>query len=508
MFGLVITLLILSGTIMLVLSATAFQRRSSMVARWFAVTMLCAAIWNFGFAAEVISPTLEGKIFWANIQFFGIVFLPLACLALTMYVTGQPRRILRIIPILGGVPIITILMVWINPNHLFRLNPTINDANVPFPVLVNDYGTYFYAIHAPYNYLLFFAALYLLMRSWKQIPAIYRRQRVVLIISLLLPLLMDTLYVMGITPIPAFNLTSTLFTVSGLLLGINILKLHFLDILPLAYEAAITDMDVGVIVLDIAGRVSHLNPVAEKITGVSCDQAIGKGSQEAFPALLPVWTSGEKCVEIVIKQEDEEYTYRVARSEISQQRKKPVGYVVTLVDITERARLHQQVEILSITDPLTEALNRRALMRYGEQEIRRAHRYQRHLSLILLDIDNFKEINDAFGHQSGDDVLKALVKAIRTVIRSTDYIFRYGGDEFIVMLPETEASEALKTVNRIRDKLDHLLIGEESGGPWRVQISVGITGISADDNLEDMLKRADQALYQAKAAHRTHTVLI
>lgn len=506
-YRLVLILLILSGTILLALSMIALRRRSSELASAFALVSLCAAIWNFGFAAEVISPTLESKIFWANAQFFGIAFLPLGWLAMTMIATGQSRKNLRAIPFLAIIPVLTLLVTWSNPYHIFRQNPTLNQIGVPFPVLVNDYGVYFYAVHAPYNYLLLIAALYLLVRYWRQGSSIHRRQRFIMLISLVLPLVVDTLYVLGITPIPAFNLASTFFTFSALLMGFNVVQLQFLDILPLAYEVAITEMDVGVIVLDRQGKVLHLNPAAEKITAVTRMQAIGRGVGEIFPLLLPLWEAKDQRCELTLKQGEDECVYQVSCSEIKQSRNQLAGHVITLVDVSEQAKLHQQLERISITDPLTGALNRRALTRYGEQEIQRAHRYQYSLSLMMLDVDNFKQINDEYGHQWGDAVLKAMVHTIRQTIRASDHIFRYGGDEFVILLLETEPSGALRTANRIQDAMAQLTVTELATSV-RLQISIGITSLSNDDDLESMLQRADRALYQAKAAGKAQSVVL
>ncbi|MCX8061548.1 MAG: diguanylate cyclase [Anaerolineales bacterium] len=507
-YKLVLILLILSGMILLVLSIIASQRRSSPLWLPFTLTTLCAAIWNFGFAAEIISPTLDGKLFWANVQFIGIVFLPLAWLAMTMITTGQSPKTLRAVPFLGIVPALSLIIIWTNPYHIFRQNPSINSIDVPFPVLVNNYGFYFFAVHAPYNYLLFIASFYLLFRSRRQGLVISRRQRSVLIASLALPLLVDTLYILDITPIPAFNFTSIFFTISGLLMGINVLRLHFLDLLPLAYEASIIEMDVGTIVLDASGKVTHLNPAAEKVMGTACEQVIGKDAQEVFPLLAPLWTSEIKKCEIVVQQEENDFTYQVTRSPISQARNRLVGKVITMVDISERARLHRQVEELSLTDPLTGVLNRRALARYGEQEVERAHRYQHDLSLILVDIDNFKSINDQFGHPVGDAILKATAQVMRKVIRSTDYIFRYGGDEFVILLLETQADAAFVIAQRIQKELSRLESNGELPAFLSVKISAGITTLTEDDDLEKMLQRADHGVYQAKSAGRSQIVIL
>jgi len=508
MLEFVVISLILSGVIQLVLSITAFQRLPSKLALSFALTMLCGAIWSLGFATEIISPSLDGKLFWANIKFFGIVFLPAGWLSMTLVATGQPRQTLRMIPFLGVIPVITLLMAWINPYHLFRQNPTINEVGVPFPVLVNNYNHYVYAIHLPYCYFLIIMSIIFLLGSWKQLPDLYRRQRFILALSLFIPLLVDILDILWITPILAFNFASITFTVTGLLLSVNVLYLRFLDILPTAYEAAINEMDVGVIVVDPHGQISYINPATEKITDVAKNQAIGADARRVFPSLTSIFDTFQENMEIVISQDGVENTYQVKHSVFMQRKNKQAGYIITLNDITERARLHKEVERLSFTDPLTGSLNRRALTLNGEQEIQRAQRYLRNLSLILLDVDNFKAINDNYGHQYGDNVLKAIVQVIRKIIRTNDYIFRYGGDEFVVMLIETDIGEALEITNRIRRELVQLQIGGEQDGPKQVSISLGVTSLASDDSLENILHRADNALYKAKLGGKDQVVSV
>lgn len=340
MLEFVITLLILSGTLALVLLVTAFQRRASPLALSFAVCAFCAGVWDFGFAAEIISPTLDGKIFWANVQFMAIVFLPLAWLAMTLYATAQPRQIIRTLPALVVIPIVTILVAWSDPyHHLFRTQPVLETANLPFPVLVSHYGPYFYAVHIPYGYALFAITLFLLIRAWRHAPALYRRQRLALTGGLALPLLVDVLYILGITPIPSFNFTSIIFSFSGLLLSLSVLYLRVLDVLPLAYEAAINEMNVGVIVLDALRRVSYLNPSAEAITGISNDQAVGLEACQVLPHLAPLWDSADGHIELTLARGGQEYTYQLQRTAISNHRKKLVGQVITIDDISERVQL-------------------------------------------------------------------------------------------------------------------------------------------------------------------------
>ena len=513
MLEFVITLLILSGVLVIVLSITAFQRRASPLAWWFGASVFCAGVWNFSFAAELISPTLAGKIFWANIQFLGIPFLPVTWLAMAMCVTAQPRQNRRVIPALALIPIITNLVIWTNPyHHLFRQSPAINTVNAPFPMLINHYGSYFYAVHVPYGYLLCAVTLFLLLRSWRQVPAVYRRQRLTLVSTLLLPLLIDTIYVLGITPIPAFNFTSIVFSLSGLLLSANVLYLRLLDFLPLAYEAAINEMNVGVVVLDVLGRVSHLNPAAGQIMAVDNDQVVGIEARQCLPQLEPLQNSAHGHAEITIRRGQKEFTFQLQRTAIMKGRK-IVGNVITLNDITERVQLIVELKIhrdllagLSFLDSLTNIPNRRRFDEYLSIAWGFAMRESQPIALILIDIDHFKKFNDNYGHQAGDTCLVKVASAlVSSLKRQTDLVARYGGEEFACILPNTDMAGAMEIAESFRESIMNLNIPHAYSTAGNcVTISQGVASLKStiDIPASAILKIADQALYKAKESGR------
>jgi diguanylate cyclase (GGDEF)-like protein/PAS domain S-box-containing protein len=172
----------------------------------------------------------------------------------------------------------------------------------------------------------------------------------------------------------------------------------------------------------------------------------------------------------------------------------------------ENARRYEETQAQALTDPLTGLYNRRGLMELGKIELARALRQGKPFSAILLDIDHFKRVNDTYGHPIGDQVLQAIAQRCRKGIRELDLPGRYGGEEFLVFLPETDWKTAFAIANRLR-----LLIAEAAiptrAGPLRVTISLGVSQhVDADNGLEGVIERADQALYQAKAQGRNRAI--
>ena len=168
------------------------------------------------------------------------------------------------------------------------------------------------------------------------------------------------------------------------------------------------------------------------------------------------------------------------------------------------ARLYQQTLELSFTDPLTLVANRRQLFLRLEQELSRSVRFGDPLSLLMIDLDLFKQINDQHGHSVGDGVLRGVALALRRNVRKIDILARYGGEEFCVVLPRIGKPEAIEVAEKLRRAVAaSALPGPDGGGPLRVTISVGVAtlGIDADD-IAALVEKADAALYEAKRLGR------
>jgi diguanylate cyclase (GGDEF)-like protein len=151
----------------------------------------------------------------------------------------------------------------------------------------------------------------------------------------------------------------------------------------------------------------------------------------------------------------------------------------------------------SMTDPLTGAGNRSALNAVLAREASLAKRYRQGLSVLIVDIDKFKNINDMYGHSTGDNVLQALVELINQINRSTDLCYRYGGEEFVVVLSKTGKSGALVIAERLRYAVANLRICSDEG-PIQITVSIGVACFKIGDSEQNMLDRADKAMYRVK----------
>ena len=166
--------------------------------------------------------------------------------------------------------------------------------------------------------------------------------------------------------------------------------------------------------------------------------------------------------------------------------------------------MYTQTKQLSVTDPLTRLFNRRHFESEFEREYKRTKRYKDDLSLAIIDIDFFKKINDTYGHSCGDYVLKEVAYVMNQNFRQTDEIFRYGGEEFVVLLTETPAQTACVPLERLRKKIENYIFRFDNQD-IKVTISIGVSSNTDFEKAWEMFDDADRALYEAKNSGRNKT---
>jgi diguanylate cyclase (GGDEF)-like protein len=172
-----------------------------------------------------------------------------------------------------------------------------------------------------------------------------------------------------------------------------------------------------------------------------------------------------------------------------------------VVDEMELRRAMSLLRQLATTDPMTGLLNRRSFLSQAESEWQRSLRFARPLSLLILDIDHFKHINDNFGHDAGDQVISRIAGICDTQKRAHDLAARYGGEEFVMMMPETDLAGASSFAERLRQAVAAEEV-RHGGKTIKATVSIGITEMGQTASVENMLKQADEALYQAKNTGR------
>ncbi len=183
-----------------------------------------------------------------------------------------------------------------------------------------------------------------------------------------------------------------------------------------------------------------------------------------------------------------------------------VSFAATATTAIQNAQLHAEVQKQAITDTLTGLYNRRGFSELGRREVERALRFGRPLTALMLDIDHFKNVNDEYGHLVGDNVLIGLSTRFLQELRQIDLLGRYGGDEFVALLPETDLHNAVSVAERLRKEIASINLTSPAL-PVKITMSGGVATLGSDcKDLTSLVQKADQALYEAKAAGRNRVV--
>jgi len=206
---------------------------------------------------------------------------------------------------------------------------------------------------------------------------------------------------------------------------------------------------------------------------------------------------------VKILYHNKKYTFTISAKKLSAAEGDDT-YTLALSDITQMEEYKDKLEHVSQTDTLTQIANRSYFTVQIVQEFTRAKRYNVDLSLLMLDIDFFKKINDSFGHDIGDKALIALTNETQLLLRNSDVFCRYGGEEFIIIMPETSVIEANISAQRIRKHIETLQIPPIE----KMTISLGVTQLIENDTIMSFIKRVDEALYKSKTDGRNRVTIL
>ncbi|MFQ5587699.1 MAG: diguanylate cyclase [Nitrospiria bacterium] len=299
-----------------------------------------------------------------------------------------------------------------------------------------------------------------------------------------------------------------------------------MDAVPQVLDA----VDTGIVVFDRDFRVSHWNHWMATRTCLGRKEVLGRSLFDFYPRLKnrrflrnckSVFSFGNLAF---FPQDPYRYLFPMKPLGLFQsefewmQQSCTIGPIrseqgeithlfVSVRDMTEVAAYQEKLLQLTRRDPLTGIFNRRLLKQFIEEELYRFKRYKRPFSVVMVDIDHFKEVNDQYGHLFGDEALKVIAAAMESCMRKVSRLARYGGEEFCCVLPETDANGAEALAEKLRSLIEALKFFSDQK-PVKITASFGVVTVADDmDGFDAVLKMADQALYKAKSRGRNQVVI-
>lgn len=518
--------LFVSCLITLGMAGFAWRRRDVRTAPAIAILMGGLSWWTFFYAMLIlhvrypgIVPTLFGDtLFWFRIMFVGVVILPAGFLVFVLQYTGYRQRIgPRFIGLLSVIPALCVLAIfseWLGHGWFMAGFDPRNGGSFR--------GGPAFWLHVLYSYTVLLIAYVMLVRFAIRNRE-YRWQAVLFLSGHSVIWVLNVLTVMGWVPqgLGKLDLTPFGFVVASMIMALNIRRQGFLDLMPVARSLVFERMADAVLVTDTRGRLLDSNPAAQSLfSRAGVDISRGEPIRQALPGLFRDGAPLEEFELCAAGETARAWQLDVRSTALAGRNGQVRGYIYGFRDVTELKEvedsLRQQLssnEALrralkeeSIRDPLTGLYNRRWLDEVLEREIPRALREKRPLSFCVIDLDHFKRVNDTWGHDVGDDILVALARLLKDGSRKHDVAARFGGEEFVLVLPGLDAQRGREVVERLLERFNSLGFG--AGGPAGLTFSAGLAVVPdhATDR-ENLFKVADRALYRAKDSGRNRVVV-
>lgn len=270
-----------------------------------------------------------------------------------------------------------------------------------------------------------------------------------------------------------------------------------------------------VLITDADASITYVNKAFEMVTGYARDEILGRNPRILQSGMhqaadyRQLWGSLQRGEtyrgEFVDRCRDGSLVHlEQTITPVRDTRGHITHYVSIGRDVTERARMEDEIRRMANTDWLTGLANRLSIGKTLESEIERSRRYERPLSLVMFDIDAFKALNDQYGHEAGDEVLTQVAKTVSGLVRDADAVGRWGGEEFMLVVPESDAASAAELAEKLRRSLAAI----EFPGRPPVTASFGATALRAEDDSRSFARRVDAAMYQAKEGGRNRVVVL
>lgn len=473
-----------------------FQKKNRLSGS-FSLLCLVMGIYTFFYSLELMFTDYEKVVFFLKLEYFGVAFIPPLWFILSYKFYTKKSIELRYILLVFLIPSFTLAAAFTN-DYLHLLYKKIELILYEGLYVVKLEKGVSYIISTIYSYSLLLTGQFLFFRAWIEGEGLRKKQAALFFAVSLIPMFASFIYLLGLTPGKVDPMPLS-YALLSFFYYVAVFKYGFLEMKEIIREISFEQIVEGIIVVDNYDRLIDFNTSAQKTFSFLNQNNLGRNLMELSNS---IFKSDYFCFDI-----NEKNRYYEVRKTSIEEGGKTSGNLYILEDITEKKYMMDRLEFNAKYDFLTEVYNRHELFELSNIEVYRAKRHKSSLCFLLFDIDFFKKVNDTYGHLAGDLVIKSIAKAIKSRIRKTDIIGRYGGEEFMLVLSETNLEQSKVIAENLRKLVEDLDIFYNNIR-IKVTISIGIAEFQGNMELQDIISFADEALYRAKNSGRNKVEVI
>lgn len=495
-----ITIFLISYIIMFI-----SHRGKALYIKLFAVLFFTILIYDYGYLMIINANNMEQIKFWNKFQYLAVPFISYTWLLATLLYTDNLIKIKsKFSFFLIIIPILTFFIKLTNDSHHLYYNSFEFEVRNGINILLIDNGIFYY-IYQSFHLLVTLTIILINLKGYKTGEKIERQKYLISIIATIIPGISVILNIFKPFEI-GIDYSAIFLPASVIILAIGITKYDFLDIEKHARNKIFENSEQGIIVLNRFMKIIDYNKSAKSFFSL-----INQELREDY--LDTNMISDKELYEKLCKRERVIYYFKNERKErffqidtefLTNKFHDAHGFVKYIRDITSEMKKNSELEYLAKTDELTKLNNRREFIEKSEKVVERARFENESISLILMDIDYFKSVNDNFGHLAGDVVINKIGLLIKDIFHSKGIDGRLGGEEFVVLLPKVDLDEAFEKAEELRKMVKELSYPEVSSD-LNITMSIGVASVNEEYSLNDLLKRADKAMYISKSQGRNRT---
>lgn len=489
-----------AAAILLVCIFSSWKWRFTAKGIFFIASQFCALGFLIFNTLELITLSPEMTVFFMKTSFIFLVLLPPFWLMFSLNFIGRFSK--KIGWLFFIIPIVTLIFIWMNESvHWFWTDYHF----IPIKGMLairTEYGFWF-MVNVLYSHTISISATIALLFHFANFPKIYRHQARLIIYGVSFPVLYNLVSILRILPIQK-DFSPIALAIPAIAFTISIFRYRLMELAPISRASVVEYLEDGVVVVDKKCRILDINHVARQLMQFEDDEAIGASMRTHFPDWeeLITETVSPPDREFLFKVSGKEHKYKLSMSLFDEDK------ILIFRDVTETEKIIENMQSLAASDSLTGLFNRRYFYDLAEKAFGLAIRYRRNLSILLIDVDRFKKVNDGYGYSKGDEVLCAIADYCQQNLRKADLMAKYDGDEFVILLPETELDQALILSERLRKGINEIRFAGKNSS-FNITVSIGISSLSEPEpvvSVEALLDQADKALCQAKRRGRNQSI--